>query len=160
MGATDLKPRWLTPDEQRLWRSYLRGVRELDVALDRDLQAHDISLSEYELLSMLSEHPGGRMRMSALAELIVQSRSRVTHTANRLADRGWVCREPAPEDGRGVVLLLTDQGWAQIEAMAQVHVESVRRHLLDVLSTEQFRCLGDAMQHVRETITTHADAVG
>ena len=33
---------------------------------------------------MLSEQPGGRMRMSALAELIVQSRSRVTHTANRL----------------------------------------------------------------------------
>ncbi len=45
--------------------------------------------------------------------------------------------------------------------MARVHVESVRRHLLDVLSLEQFRCLGEAMQHVRDTITSgHADVVG
>ena len=45
--------------EQVSWRAYLRANRELDVALDRDLQAAGISLSEYELLSMLSEAPGG-----------------------------------------------------------------------------------------------------
>ncbi|HZB68186.1 MAG TPA: MarR family transcriptional regulator, partial [Ornithinibacter sp.] len=82
--------RWLTAEEQVSWRAYLRGNRELDIALDRDLQAAGISLPEYELLSMLSEAPRGQLRMSALAELIVQSRSRVTHTAARLERRGWV----------------------------------------------------------------------
>ena len=158
MGSPGAEPRWLTPEEQRSWRAYLRGVRELDVALDRDLQAHDISLSEYELLSMLSEQPSGRMRMSALAELIVQSRSRVTHTANRLERRGWVCREPAPDDGRGIFLVLTRHGWDEIETMAKVHVESVRRNLLDVVTDREFSCLGDIMQSVREAITAQDEA--
>ena len=91
-----------------------------------------ISLSEYELLSMLSEAPMGQLRMSALASLIVQSRSRVTHTAARLERRGWVKRSPAPDDGRGVLLRLTDDGREAITGFAEVHVTSraapPRRH--------------------------------
>jgi DNA-binding MarR family transcriptional regulator len=148
--AEDDQVRWLGADEQTAWRAYLRGNRELDVALDRDLQAVGVSLSEYELLSMLSEAHDGRLRMSALAELIVQSRSRVTHTAARLERRGWVRRSPAPEDGRGVLLQLTDEGRQAVERFARVHVESVRSHLVDVLTPGQFRALGEAMQSVRD----------
>ncbi len=141
--------RWLTASEQVAWRSYLRANRELDAALDRDLQAVGVSLSEYELLSMLSEAPGAEMRMSALAELIVQSRSRVTHTAARLERRGLVQRAPAPEDGRGVILRLTAEGRKAIGEFAVVHVASVRRHILDILTAEQFVALGEAMQAIR-----------
>jgi DNA-binding MarR family transcriptional regulator len=152
--------RWLSADEQSAWRAYLRGNRELDVALDRDLQAVGVSLSEYELLSMLSEADEGRLRMSALAALIVQSRSRVTHTAARLERRGWVRRSPAPEDGRGVLLQLTDQGRAAVERFARVHVESVRRHLVDILTPGQFRALGEAMQAVRDAYATDPSTPG
>lgn len=142
--------RWLSADEQRWWRAYLRSSRALDVVLDRDLQQAGVSMPEYELLSMLSEADGGRMRMSALAELVVQSRSRVTHTAARLEQRGWVRRSPAPEDRRGVVLELTAQGRSAVEEFAVLHVASVRAHLVDVLTPEQFRGLGEAMQTVGE----------
>ncbi|QKE83704.1 MarR family transcriptional regulator [Arthrobacter sp. NEB 688] len=142
--------RWLAADEQRWWRAYLRGNRELDTALDRDLSRHGVSISDYELLSMLSEADGRRLRMSALAEIVVQSRSRVTHTAGRLERRGWVRRSPAPDDGRGVVLELTDEGLAAVEDLAAAHVASVRRHLVDVLTPYQFRALGEAMEAVRE----------
>ena len=76
-------PRWLTEPEQRAWRAYLRGSRLLEVSLDRALAPHGTQLSEYEVISMLSEAPGGRLRMSALADLVVQSRSRITHTSVR-----------------------------------------------------------------------------
>lgn len=142
--------RWLSEAEQASWRAYLRANRELDVALDRDLQAAGISLSEYELLSMLSEAPMGQLRMSALASLIVQSRSRVTHTAARLERRGWVRRTPAPDDGRGVLLRLTDDGQAAITGFAVLHVASVRRHLVDILTPGQFAALGEAMQAIRD----------
>ena len=142
--------RWLSEDEQSSWRAYLRASRELDAALDRDLHCHGISLSEYELVSMLSEADGGRLRMSAVADLIVQSRSRVTHTAARLERRGWVARRPAPDDGRGVVLELTDEGRGALEHLAVAHVESVRRHFVDVMSPELFRALGEAMRAVDE----------
>jgi DNA-binding MarR family transcriptional regulator len=142
--------RWLDEGEQVSWRAFLRASRELDVAFDRDLQTEGISLSEYELLSMLSESPMGQLRMSALAALIVQSRSRVTHTAARLERRGWVVRTPAPDDGRGVLLRLTDEGKQAIGRLAVVHVASVRRHLVDVLTPAQFAALGEAMQAVRD----------
>lgn len=146
----DDEVRWLTEAEQVSWRAFLRGSRELDVAFDRDLQAEGTSLSEYELLSMLSESPMGQLRMSTLAALIVQSRSRVTHTAARLERRGWVVRTPAPDDGRGVLLRLTEEGHGRIERLAVAHVASVRRHLVDVLTPEQFAALGEAMQAVRD----------
>ena len=140
--------RWLTDDEQHAWRAYLRASRELDAALDRDLHCHGISLSEYELISMLSEQPKGRMRMSGIAELVVQSRSRVTHTASRLERRGWVRRTPSPDDGRGVLLELTPEGREALEGVASAHVESVRRHFVDVMSPDQFAALGAAMSAV------------
>ncbi len=142
--------RWLTDEEQVSWRAYLRASRELAVAFDRDLQAVGISLPEYELMSMLSEAPDARMRMSALAALIVQSRSRVTHTAARLERRGWVRRTPAPDDGRGVILRLTEDGRSSLDDFAVAHISSVRRHLIDVLTPEQFAALGATMQVVRD----------
>jgi DNA-binding MarR family transcriptional regulator len=146
----DSEVRWLSDEEQVSWRAYLRANRELTVAFDKDLQEVGISLPEYELLSMLSEAPLGQVRMSMLAELIVQSRSRVTHTAARLERRGWVKRTPAPDDGRGVLLRLTEEGRAAIDRFAVVHVDSVRRHLVDVLTAEQFATLGTTMQALRD----------
>lgn len=142
-------PRWLSAEEQTVWRAYLHGSRLLVRALDVDVTAHGVSLSEYEILSMLSEATSGRMRMSALAELVVQSRSRVTHTATRLENRGLVLREQCHEDGRGVELTLTSAGRDLIETLAVVHVGSVREHFIDLLTAEQFRVLGEAMAIVQ-----------
>ncbi|PRY59330.1 MarR family transcriptional regulator [Knoellia remsis] len=150
--------RWLTDDEQQAWRAYLRAHRELQVALDDDLAEFGMSLPEYELLSMLSEQEGGRARMSVLADLVVQSRSRVTHTAKRLEDRGWVRRERTPEDGRGVAIALTPAGRRTIEAAAPVHVASVRRNFIDLLTLEQVQCLHDAFAEVRAHLVPGARA--
>lgn len=145
MSSDPDEPRWLTAEEQVAWRAYLHGARLLESALDSDLSRHGVSLPEYEILSMLSESDGGRMRMSALADLVVQSRSRVTHTAARLERRGLVERHPSAEDGRGVELTLTATGRRTVEKLARGHVASVREHFVDMLTAEQFRALGEAM---------------
>jgi DNA-binding MarR family transcriptional regulator len=152
MSANTLEPRWLDEQEQDVWREYLRGSRLLEAALDRDLQAHGLQLSEYEILSMLSEHPDRRLRMSVIAELVVQSRSRLTHTAGRLESRGWVRREACVGDRRGVELVLTETGFAEITRTAPTHVQSVRANLLDHLSREDLLALGRAMAAVSEGI--------
>lgn len=149
MSEVAREPRWLTDQEQVAWRAYLHGARLLEVALDADLAEYGVSLSEYEILSMLSEAEGVRMRMSALADLVVQSRSRVTHTASRLERRGLVTREACLEDGRGVELTLSDAGRETIERLSRLHVESVREHFVDLLTPEQFRAVGEAMALVR-----------
>lgn len=157
MASEDV--RWLSHEEQLAWRAYLRGSRLLDKALDDDLR--DVcQLTEYELISMLSEAPGQRMRMSHLADGIVQSRSRVTHTTKRLEDRGWVRRERSAEDGRGVEILLTDEGRAAIAELAPRHVDSVRRHLVDALTHDQLVALGDAMAVIRDQLRPNHHEIG
>lgn len=152
--------RWLDPQEQEHWRAYLRATRLLERALVEDLAPFKIQLTEYELLSMLSESPGQRTRMSRLADDIVQSRSRVTHTAARLEKRGLVERCRASDDGRGVEIALTDTGRAVLEDLAGVHVESVRRHLLDALTPQQFAALGEAMTIVRGRLAPQHHEIG
>lgn len=158
MEGENAEIRWLDPGEQRAWRAYLRASRLLEVALDRDLAAQGTQLTEYEVMSMLSEAPSGRLRMSALADLVVQSRSRITHTAARLEKRGWVRREACLDDRRGVELVLTDEGRAAIDAMARRHVTSVRANFIDVLEPEEFLALGAALQKVRDALAEEGQA--
>ncbi len=62
---------------------------------------------------------------------------------NRLEDLGWVRREACPDDRRGQLAVLTDEGFAALAAAAPHHVESVRSHLFDVLTPEQLAQLDD-----------------
>jgi DNA-binding MarR family transcriptional regulator len=148
--------RWLTDAEQRSWRAVLRGTRLLERALDQALAETGIQLSEYEIISMLSEAPTRRLRMSELADFVVQSRSRLTHTASRLEARGWVTRQPCADDRRGVELVLTPAGWDAVERISRVHVQSVRDHIVDIMPPEQFQSLGDAMAVVRDHLDPEA----
>ncbi|MDT0278473.1 MarR family transcriptional regulator, partial [Blastococcus sp. DSM 46792] len=58
-----------------------------------------------------------------------------------------------PEDGRGQLAVLTDDGFAALEAAAPVHVESVRSHLFDQLTPEQV----ETMRDLGETLLAHID---
>jgi len=152
MNTNRPQPEWLDTEEQDAWREYLRASRMLESVLDHDLQAHGLQLSEYEIISVLSEAPTRRLRMSEIAELVVQSRSRLTHTAGRLEKRGWVRREACVGDRRGVELVLTEAGLAEIARMAPTHVGSVRSNLVDHLSREDFLALGRSMAAVSRGI--------
>src|SRR5699024_11244625 len=131
--------------QQRLWRSIQRGMALVTDHLDRDLvAAHGLSLNEYEVMVRLSEVPDRRLRMSALAEQLVHSRSRLTHTVGRMEAKGLVSRCKADGDRRGVICSLTDEGYAHLEAAAPIHVASVRERLVDVISAEQLEVLGQS----------------
>ena len=120
--------------------------------LDRELtSATGISHAYYEILVALSETPGRAMRMSELADRCLSSRSRLSHAVSRLEERGWVRRQVCPEDGRGQLAVLTDEGFAALEAAAHVHVESVRTHLFDLLTPAQVAAIRD----VGETLLRH-----
>lgn len=147
--------RWLSPEEQAVWRTYLEVTQRLWEQLARELDdAGDLPLSEYEVLVRLSEAPGGRMRMSELADALSHSRSRLTHTVQRMQQRGLVRREPAVNDGRGVLASVTDAGRRELAEHADVHVTGVREHLFDPVPPEEVEVLGRALgrvaAHLRE----------
>jgi len=150
------QPRWLDAEEQKAWRAWLYGTLLLQDTLDREL-THETGISHayYEILVQLSEAPGRMLRMSQLAERSLSSRSRLSHAVSRLEERGWVRRQLCEDDGRGQLAVLTDEGFAALEAAAPVHVEGVRTHLFDQLTPEQvaaLRGIGETlMHHLRPT---------
>lgn len=117
----------------------------LPARLNRDLQEqHGLTGTDYQILVELSESPQRRMRMSTLADRTQLSRSRLSHQIDRMARADLVTRELCSQDGRGMFAVLTDHGWDTIRTAAPDHVESVRRHLLDRLTPEQFAAFGEA----------------
>jgi DNA-binding MarR family transcriptional regulator len=151
-GAERADTRWLDADEQKAWRAWLYSTQLLTERLNAELQ-HDTGIPHayYEILVQLSETPGRMMRMSELADRCLSSRSRLSHAVSRLEERGWIRRQVCEEDGRGQLAVLTDEGFAALEAAAPVHVESVRRHLFDQLSKDQIA----AMRDIGETLLEH-----
>ncbi len=144
------RPRWLDDEEQAAWRCWVDGVALLSEAFERDLAGHGLSVSEYEILVRLSEAPAERLRMSALATAVSHSRSRLTHTVSRLERRGLVARQACLGDGRGVECRLTVDGRQLLHQAAPDHVESVRRHFVDVVGRDTLLALGEAMRAVAE----------
>lgn len=140
--------RWLTGEEQRAWRTFWYTTSRIHEQLSRALESHpgvNLTLGEYEILVRLSEYEGSRARMSELAEHVVHSRSRLTHTVTRLEKRGLVSRERCLEDRRGREAVLTQQGMCLLQTAAPVHVQSVRDQLLDVIGSSNLLALGKIM---------------
>jgi DNA-binding MarR family transcriptional regulator len=123
--------------------------------LDRDLrESHDLSLPEYEILVRLSESPERQLRMAEIADAVKNSRSRITHTVARLERSGLVERRQCDTDGRGVLAILTDVGFAKLERASHVHVGSVRAALVDVVDDEDLLAVGRAFAAVADTLET------
>jgi DNA-binding MarR family transcriptional regulator len=150
--APGAETRWLDVDEQKAWRAWLYSSQLLTERLNAELQhGTGIPHAYYEILVQLSETPERMLRMSDLADRCLSSRSRLSHAVSRLEERGWIRRQACEDDARGQLAVLTDEGFAALEAAAPIHVESVRRHLFDQLSPEQVAALRD----IGETLLRH-----
>ncbi|WP_191252862.1 MarR family winged helix-turn-helix transcriptional regulator [Amycolatopsis oliviviridis] len=138
------EPRWLSDEEQKVWRDFSAATRMLQAHLEGQLQ-HEAGMPHtyYEVLVALSEAPGRRLRMSELADARKASRSRLSHAVARLEANGWVRRESCPTDKRGSWAVLTDDGFAALEEAAPGHVEAVRESLFDPLTPGQVKALGE-----------------
>lgn len=129
---------WLEPDEQDVWRGFLRMNAWIYDELEHDLRDRDgLSLIEYGILAHLSEAPEQRMRMRDLAETVIVSKSRLSHQIARLERDGHVRRENCEDDRRGLWAVLTDDGTAALHRAAPGHATRVRSLMFDRLTPEQ-----------------------
>jgi DNA-binding MarR family transcriptional regulator len=132
------EPRWLDGIERDAWLSLIGVIIRLPAALDAQLQ-RDAGLSHFEYMVMvnLSNADDHVLRMSQLAALCHSSLSRLSHVVARLERRGWLRRDPCPDDGRATLATLTDDGFATLASAAPGHVDAVRAYVIDALDPEQ-----------------------
>lgn len=143
------EPRWLTAQERRAWLALLSVNTLLPAALDAHLtQLNKLSLFDYNVLAMLSEAEGRMLPMKELASRTSASLSRLSHVVTKLQARGWIDRQPSPDDARVTTAHLTDAGWETIADLAPEHVERVRQLVFDALEPEDVACLAEIGEKV------------
>jgi possible transcriptional regulator len=139
----------------RAWRAFLGASTLVSARLNHELdEAAAISMYEYEILVRLFESEAGRIRMSQLADQVSYSRSRLTHTVGRLERAGYVLRSSCPNDRRGVYAHLTQAGYEFLAKTAPIHLDGVRRHLINRFTPSELATLTELL----EKITTDADS--
>ncbi|MFT4295532.1 MAG: MarR family winged helix-turn-helix transcriptional regulator [Micropruina sp.] len=144
--------RWLSLDEQALWRSFILAQQDLDRVISADLAGSGLSHADYAVLVGLSEAGSAGVRVGRLREWIGWESSRLAHQLRRMESRGLVSRCPAAEDGRGTVVSITAEGRARIEAAAPGHVRTVRASFIDLMSESERQVLGAVFARVAAVI--------
>ena len=141
-GRSVAKTRWLDERQQQVWQAYLHLNQHLYASLEQQLlRDSGLSVPDYMVLHPLSQAPDGLLRARELGAEIGWDRSRLSHHISRMEKRGLVTREECAEDGRGLMVRLTDAGREVIDRAAPNHVENVQRYVFDLLSKEELETL-------------------
>lgn len=126
----------LTERELHAWRTSFHMLEVLRTRIEQQLQASSgLSNADYTVLALLSEAPGGRMRVYELCKVAGWEKSRMHHQLNRMCKRGLVTRERC--GSRGMDAVVSAQGLATLKEAAPNHAQEVRRLFIDPLTPEE-----------------------
>jgi DNA-binding MarR family transcriptional regulator len=117
--------------------------------LVKQVRSREISRTEMQVLSILSEGP---RRITELAELEGVAQPTMTLLVKRLEEQGWTQREGLPDDGRVVMISLTEAGSAAQQKFRAQFLAAMRTDLQE-LSDEQLQALSAAT----ETLSSFVD---
>jgi DNA-binding MarR family transcriptional regulator len=146
-----MEPNWLSEEEEKAWRGFVALRIGLVGHLARQLaQDSGITEAEFEVLVVVSEAPGQRIRSRDLGKALNWERSRLSHQITRMEERGMVAREQCENDARGFDVLLTKAGLKAIQAAAPKHLEAVRHCFIDLLTPAQMKALSNIADVVSE----------
>ncbi|MBO3083393.1 MarR family winged helix-turn-helix transcriptional regulator [Cellulomonas fengjieae] len=104
----------------------LRRAQASSTSIAKDVHP-DLEPSAYALLALIAVTPG--VRASDLAATIGVGRGTMSRQLARLGTTGLVARQPDPDDYRGQLLELTDEGKRRFEAAQQARRAYLNRAL-------------------------------
>lgn len=112
--------------------SIMRVQQILLARIETVLKPMGISFARFEMLRLLSFSQDGRMAMSRARDLLQVHPASVTNIVDRLELDGLVQRTSHPDDGRAVLVAITDTG---SERVAEA-TEALNTHVFEDLGFE------------------------
>jgi len=123
----------LDDDALEAWRAFLTAHAHVTRAIGRELAAEGLpDLSWYDLLWALYRSPDRRLRVKDLAGEVVLSPTAMSRFVDRVADAGYVRREPHPGDRRALQITLTPKGEDLLRRMWPVYARGIEQHFAAV----------------------------
>ncbi|WP_271948203.1 MarR family winged helix-turn-helix transcriptional regulator [Ruegeria faecimaris] len=125
---------------------------QLRRAMENTWALHDMNAASFDVLATLrrSGKPEG-LSPGELLELTMVTSGTMTNRVDQLVKVGMVERVQNPEDGRGFLIRLTQNGFKAIEAAVSDHVETQQR-LVQGLSLQQRDQLNHLLRSLSETL--------
>ena len=148
------------------FRELIYGIFTMTVNFDRirERMATALGLSgiQYHILMVVAEQSAeGGVTISTIADRLHTSGAYVTMETKKLTRQGYLDKRPNPEDGRSVLILLTDEGRTAIDAFAP-HLQAINDELFDGMGPEtfeQFRVIVDHMTRTSERAVDTAEQI-
>lgn len=140
------------------WRSVLNGHVTVVARVEQALASADLPpLAWYDVLWAVRRAPAGRLRMAELAEGLTISRGGLTKLADRLEAEGFLRREPASDDGRGLYAALTEAGDEMLRHMWAVYSRVLRETFVAAMSADEAAVIAAALDRAKAAAAAHAD---
>lgn len=133
----------------RAWEAVLRTYAQVLPVLAAEVQASTgLPLPWYDVLLELSRAEGSRLKMTALGERVVLSRSRASRVVDAMAESGLLIKEPDPVDARVTWAVMTPNGRESLRRAAPVYLEGISREFSKRLTESELRLLLGALSKV------------
>ena len=122
----------------RLPGHLIRRVHQVSTAYFAEECGADLTAVQYAALVAIGAHPG--IDATRLSEIIYFDRSTIGDVLDRMEGKGWIQREPAPNDRRIKLLELAEAG---VEVLRQVEpgIRRVQERLLAPLTDAEAKTL-------------------
>ncbi len=143
----------VTTTEWDTWRSFRSMQRQLDLALERQLQRDaDISAADYGVLLSLLNAPGKQLRARELGEELAWEKSRISHQVSRMEKRGLVERRECETDARGTWIGITPDGSRAVLGATREHATNLRKYFFDILSDDELVAIRSVAERVLDVL--------
>jgi MarR family transcriptional regulator, 2-MHQ and catechol-resistance regulon repressor len=117
-------------------------TRELSARL---VEEHGLTMSEYEVLFLLSREPEHSMRRIDLSREVRLSPSGITRMLDRLEATGLVEKGRCTQDARVTYAVLTDAGMKKLHECAPAHYDAIERLIGERLSDGEVESLSNLL---------------
>jgi DNA-binding MarR family transcriptional regulator len=122
-------------------------TRQLSAQL---VEQHGLTLSEYEVLLLLSRQPDRSMRRVDLSREVRLSPSGITRMLDRMEATGLVEKGACKSDARVTYAVLTDAGSTKLRECSPDHVAAIERLIGERLSDEEIAALGGLLSRLSD----------
>ncbi len=129
------------------WEAMFRATTKIARDLEAGEAWGELSQAEYGVLYTLTKQPEGT-RICDLGKDVLLTQTGLSRLAARLVEKGLIERSPDPQDGRSVILALTEEGRAAQKRIGRIHAREITEEMTKVLGDEQLFELGTLCQRL------------
>ena len=155
------EPDPFSAEEFAAWRGMLRVHSTVFRELDRGLLAeHGFGVDAYGLMIMLVTAPARRLPIGELGLRRNLSPSGISRSVDRLTKLGLLERATNPDDGRSLLVCLTEEGLRRLREAQVTHHRIVRELLLSNLDPRDLARLGELWEKAMPGAVSSATWLG